>query len=115
VALSEQEQRALEALERGLSEQDPDFVSRVSAQSASINAHFRIAASVVGIVVGLALMLAFCLSTAVIVGVVGFLVMFASLYSWWVNVALLRRAGEPAGDLTGGNRSRRMWRPWRAR
>ncbi len=109
--LSEHEQRALEALEQALYKQDPDFVHRVSSETTWMHARRRLTLSVVGFVVGLALILTFCLTTAVVVGVAGFLMMFVSLDTFWTNArrmheARLDDADRPRGTLL-------VWRPWR--
>jgi len=118
VPLSEHEQRALDALEQTLYQQDPEFVHRVRADPTVAGARRRLVLSVLGAVVGLGLLLAFCLTTAVVVGVAGFLVMFASLSTFWTSVRLLSattsddtRAGRTDGVSDGAwHRLRRQFR-----
>ncbi len=85
--LSEHEQRVLDELEQTLHQQDPDFVRRVQSGIASLRTRFRLALSVCGVVVGLILILAFCVTTEVIVGVAAFVVMFVSLHAVWTNAS----------------------------
>ena len=107
--LSEEEQRALQGLERALYQQDPEFAHRVRSDSTSLHARFRLTSAAVGIVAGLALIVAFCVTTAVAAGVAGFLVLFASLYTIWVVGGRLRRT-----RLEGAAPSKRTGR-WRRR
>jgi ferric-dicitrate binding protein FerR (iron transport regulator) len=110
VPLSEHEQRALEALEHALHEQDPDFAHRVSSGDTLLNARRRRTVAVFGFVVGLILIVAFCMSTVVAVGVGGFIVMFASLNAIWTSTSQMRQA-----KLDGASRpeSQARRRPWR--
>jgi len=95
VPLSEHEQRAFEVLEQALYEQDPVFAHRLRPESALLYGRHRLTLVVFGFVVGLALMLAFCLTTAVVVGVAGFLILLISLDTFWINA---RRMGEARLD-----------------
>jgi len=90
--LSEHEQRALEAMEQAVYEQDPVFAHRVRSKSASLYGRRHLSLSVFGFVVGLALMLAFCLTTAVVAGVAGFLILLVSLDTFWTNPCRIREA-----------------------
>jgi len=92
VPLSEHEQRVLDELEQTLHQEDPDFVQRVQAGIAALHTRFRLALSVLGFVVGLILMLIFCVTTEVIVGVAAFVVMFVSLHAVWTNVSRIHQA-----------------------
>jgi len=95
VPLSEREQRVFEALEES-------FYTRDSARSHRVyskhDARRRLRLSVFALVVGLALLFAFCWTTTVALGVVGFLLMFASLDTIWVETDYLQHArlGGPA-------------------
>ena len=90
--LSEHEQRVLHELEQTLHREDPDFVQRVQSGIASLNTRFRLALSVFGFVVGLILLLAFCVTTEVIAGVAAFVVMFVSLHAVWTNASRMHQA-----------------------
>jgi Protein of unknown function (DUF3040) len=95
--LSEHEQQALEAMEQALYEQDPAFAHRVRSENTSRHRPGRLTLSVFSFMVGLALMLAFCFTTAVVVGVAGFLIMFVSLGTFWTSPG---RMGKVRLDLT---------------
>ena len=104
--LSEYEQRVIEALEQALYEHDPDFDHRLrSANTVLDAAGRRLALSVLGVVVGLVLMLAFCWTTTVGLGIVGFLVMFVSLDIFWESASRMRRSRSdgfsPSGWIMG--------------
>ena len=90
--LSEHEQRVLDELEQALHHEDPGFVQRVQSGIALLHTRFRLALSVFGFVVGLILMLAFCMTTEVIVGVAAFVVMFVSLHAIWTNASRMHQA-----------------------
>ncbi len=72
-------------MEQALYEQDPTFAHRVRSENTLRHRPGRLTLSVFGFMVGLALMLAFCLTTAVVVGVAGFLIMFVSLDILWTS------------------------------
>jgi hypothetical protein len=97
VPLSEHEQRVLQELEQALYQQDPAFAARVQSENVYRYAGRNLKWSVLGFVVGLAVMLAF-FTTSVAVGFVGVLIMFASLLAFWKN---LRRMGKAGWDDIG--------------
>lgn len=103
VALSEHEQQALEQLGEALYEQDPNFAHRVCSESASRDGRRRLVLSGLGSVAGLALMLTFCWTTAVAVGVAGFLVMVFCLDRAWTSVRPVLQA--KADDVTRPGRA----------
>ncbi len=107
--LSEHEQRALEALEQALHKEDPDFAHRVRSD-VLLDARRRRAWSVL---VGLALTLGFCFTTVVAIGVAGFLVMFVSLYVFWLNASRILVA--KSDDQAESEATVRRWRPWHRR
>jgi hypothetical protein len=111
--LSEHEQRALEALEQALHKDDPDFAHRVRSENVLLDARRRRALAFVGFLVGLGLMLGFCFTTVVAMGVAGFLVMFFSLYVFWLNAnrILVTKAHDP----TQSEPTVPSWRPWQRR
>ena len=76
--LSEHEQRVLDELEQTLHREDPAFVQRVQSGIVSLHTRFRLALSVFGFIMCLILLLVFCVTTKVIVGVAGFVVRFLS-------------------------------------
>ena len=90
--LSEHEQRVLHELEQALYQQDPAFADRVRSESVYRYAGRYLKWSVLGFIVGLAVMLAF-FTTSVFLGFVGVLIMFASLVTFWTNVRRMGKAG----------------------
>lgn len=96
--LSEHEQKALEALEEAVAAHDPTFARRVQASGLWRNPRQRAAFSIVGLIAGLGLLLAFCLTTVVFVGVVGFLLLVASGYGLWNSVSQRAAAAHDGAD-----------------
>ena len=90
--LSEHEQRALAALEQGIHEQDPDLARRAALTNTLLTARRHLTLAVLGFAVGFLLIVAFCLTTVIVIGVGGFAVMFASLYSFWTDMSQIRQA-----------------------
>lgn len=101
--LSEHEQQALEAMEQALYEQDPVFAHRVRSKNTLRHRPGRLTLSVLGFMVGLALMLAFCFTTAVVVGVAGFLITLVSLDTFWTSAG---RMGKVSLELTRWGRKK---------
>ncbi len=87
--LSEYEQQVLAELERALDQQDPAFARRVRSEGSSMHPRLHFALSLFGVVAALALLLGFCLTTAVVLGLAGYLIMVASLRALWVNARRL--------------------------
>ena len=92
VPLSEHEQRVLHELEQALYQQDPAFADRVRSESVYRYAGRYLKWSVLGFVVGLAVMLAF-FTQSVFLGFVGVLIMFGALVTFWTNVRRMGKAG----------------------
>jgi tetrahydromethanopterin S-methyltransferase subunit B len=92
VPLSEHEQRVLQELEQALYQQDPAFAARVQSENVYRYAGRNLKWSILGFVVGLAVMLAF-FTTSVLVGFLGVLIMFGSLLSIWKNFRRMGKAG----------------------
>lgn len=90
--LSEHEQRVLQELEQALYQQDPAFADRVRSETVYRHAGRYLKWSIVGFVVGLAVMIAF-FTTSVAVGFLGVLIMFASLVTFWTNLRRMGKAG----------------------
>jgi len=99
VPLSEHEQRVLQELEQALYQQDPEFAARVRSENVYRYAGRNLKWSILGFVVGLAVMLAF-FTTNVFVGFFGVLIMFVSLLAFWTN---LRRMGKAGWDDIRGS------------
>lgn len=96
--LSEHEQRVLQELEQALYQHDPAFADRVRNENVYRFAGRYLKWSVLGFVVGLAVMIAF-FTTSVALGFLGVLIMFASLVIFWTN---LRRMGKAGLEDIGG-------------
>ncbi|MHB8438925.1 MAG: DUF3040 domain-containing protein [Acidimicrobiales bacterium] len=90
--LSEHEQRVLQELEHALYQQDPAFAHRVRNENVYRFAGRYLKWSVLGFVVGLAVMLAF-FTTSVPVGFLGVLIMFGALVMFWTNLRRMGKAG----------------------
>ena len=90
--LSEHEQRVLHELEQALYQQDPAFADRVRTENVYRYAGRYLKWSVLGFVVGLAVMLAF-FTTSVFLGFLGVLIMFGALVTFWTNVRRMGKAG----------------------
>ncbi|HEX9504441.1 MAG TPA: DUF3040 domain-containing protein [Acidimicrobiia bacterium] len=100
--LSEDEQRILREIEENLSATDPKLVQQVSDTTLYRHSARVIKWAVVGFVAGLLLML-FTFTTALFLGVVGFLVMLGCALAIEHNVRKLGRAGMES--LTGSMRN----------
>ena len=90
--LSEHEQRVLQELEQALYQQDPAFADRVRSETVYRHAGRYLKWSVLGFIVGLAVMIAF-FTTSVALGFAGVLIMFASLVTFWTNLRRMGKAG----------------------
>ena len=90
--LSEHEQRVLQELEQALYQQDPAFADRVRSETVYRHAGRYLKWSVLGFVVGLAVMITF-FTTSVALGFLGVLIMFASLVTFWTNLRRMGKAG----------------------
>jgi hypothetical protein len=76
--LSEQEQRLLEEMERGLYQNDADFVATVSQRRGKPNYTVVVIGALLG-VLGIATLLVGVVVQLLIVGVLGFVIMFAGV------------------------------------
>ena len=92
VPLSEHEQKVLHELEQALYQQDPAFAHRVRSENVYRYAGRYMKWSVVGFLVGLAVMVAF-FTHSVVLGFVGVLIMFGSLVTFWTNMRRMGKAG----------------------
>ncbi len=90
--LSDHEQRVLQELEQALYQQDPAFADRVRSETVYRHAGRYLKWSVLGFVVGLAVMIAF-FTTSVVLGFAGVLIMFGSLVTFWTNLRRMGKAG----------------------
>ena len=76
VPLSEHEQRLLEQIERALVDDDPKFASSVRSGDRRLKARRKLQLGIVLVVVGLALLVGGAVAHSVLLGILGFLVMF---------------------------------------
>lgn len=76
--LSEEELRLLEQMERALVEEDPKFASTLRGTSLRRSARRRAIVAGVVFVVGMALLLAGAVTTLIVLGIVGFVIMLGS-------------------------------------
>jgi hypothetical protein len=104
VPLSEHEQRLLEQIERALVDDDPKFASTVRSGDRRLRARRKIQLGVLLVVAGLAVLVVGAVAQLVIVGVLGFLVMFAGLALGVLNYKAATGAVEtgPAGKGAPG-------------
>ena len=85
--LSEEELRLLEQMERALSAEDPKFASTLRGHSLKRAAQLRAGLAGVGLVAGLALLMAGVITSLWLLGIAGFLVMLAAAF---VGLTVLR-------------------------
>ena len=97
--LSEEEARLLHQLEQSLAAEDPDFASTL--RGSKFLAHNRRVAilAVLGFLAGMALLFGGAVSAMTWLGVLGFVVMLASV---WFAVLSWQRLSKPAGSSSGG-------------
>jgi hypothetical protein len=76
VPLSEHEQRLLEQIERALVDDDPKFASTVRTGDRRLKARRKLQLGALLVVVGLAVLVGGAVAGSVILGVLGFLIMF---------------------------------------
>src|SRR4051812_50002784 len=76
VPLSEHEQRLLEQIERALVDDDPKFASTVRTGDRRLKARRKLQVGIALVVVGLAILIGGAVLPSVLLGVLGFLVMF---------------------------------------
>ncbi len=96
-SLSEHEQRILAEIERNLAAEDPDFVRHVSEAKPSTNASRILRLSILGFIVGLALLLGY--TTNLVLGVLGFCVMLASVVGIVSSVRGLAAVGRSPSTM----------------
>ena len=117
--LSEEELRLLEQMERALVAEDPKLASTLRGTKVRQHQRRAIAVGVAAFAVGIVLLMAGAVTSTPWVGVVGFVVMLASVFftlTRWKSggSAAAAEPGQPAGDpsaglrvLEGGKKQRR--------
>jgi hypothetical protein len=96
--LSEHEQRLLEQMERQLYADDPKLASTLRGSGRSLRTRHQVVVGAVGIVVGLALLVAGVAAQLWVLGVAGFLVMLAG--GWWASSNWSGRASSSSGTTS---------------
>ncbi|MCW2522656.1 MAG: hypothetical protein JWO63_991 [Frankiales bacterium] len=100
--LSEHEQRLLEQIEQALYAEDPKFASSVRAARPRNRTRTMLAASVVGVLVGLGVVLVGLTQNLIALGVVGFVLIVVSAFG---AITALRgpKQNGPVGLVGGSN------------
>src|SRR3954447_20579075 len=108
VPLSEHEQRLLEQIERALVDDDPKFASSVRTGDRRQKARRKLQLGVLFVVVGLAVLVGGAVVPSVVLGVIGFLVMFGGAALGVLNSKPATGAveGAPAGGARPAGRGR---------
>jgi hypothetical protein len=105
VPLSDHEQRLLEQIEQALYDEDPKFARLYRATDVRTHYRGRVVWALLGVLAGIAMLLAGVITTLIALGVGGFLVMLASvtygIASWQ------RMTGHRAAATDGGPKLRR--------
>jgi hypothetical protein len=107
VPLSEHERRQLEQIEAGLRAGDPRFAEAVRAADPRVHYRRRVIGAVLGLLAGVALLLAGVVVNVILVAVAGFVVMLAC--SMWAVTSARRMTGRtteraPVKNRGPGNR-----------
>ena len=95
--LSEHEQRLLEQMERALYAEDPKFASSMRGADARRHHRRRIVLALAGFVAGVAVLFTGLVKQIIPLGVLGFVVMLASV---WFAVLSWQRLSKPAGSAS---------------
>jgi hypothetical protein len=96
-SLSEHEQRILAEIEKNLAAEDPDFVRQVSEARPTAQASRILRLSALGLVAGLGLLLLY--TTQLVLGLLGFLVMLASIVGIVSSVRTLAAVGRSPSTM----------------
>jgi hypothetical protein len=96
-SLSEHEQRILAEIEKNLAAEDPEFERRVSEAKPTGNASRFLRLSIPGVVLGLVLLLLY--TTNLVLGVLGFCVMLASVVGIVTSVRNLAAVGRSPSTM----------------
>jgi hypothetical protein len=115
VPLSEHEQRLLEQIERALVDDDPKFASTVRTGDRRLKARRRLQLGALLVVVGLAVLVGGAVASSVILGVLGFLVMFGGAALGVLNYKTATGVVEAGATGTRGSAAGPTGRKGRAR
>src|SRR5215213_9191204 len=102
VPLSEHEQRLLEQIERALVDDDPKFASSVRTGDRRLKARRKLQLGALLVVVGLAVLVGGAVAGSVVLGVLGFLVMFGGAALGVLNYKTATGAVESGPTSTRG-------------
>jgi Protein of unknown function (DUF3040) len=105
VPLSEHEQRLLEQIERALVDDDPKFASTVRTGDRRLRARRKIQLGVVLLVAGLGVLILGPVLHSVILGVVGWLLMFSGIVLGVLNYKLATGAVEAGTAAPAGGKN----------
>ena len=100
--LSEHEQRLLEQIERALVDDDPKFASTVRTGDRRLRARRWIQLGVVLLVAGLGVLILGPVFHSVVLGVVGWLLMFSGIALGVLNYKLANGAVDSSAPASGG-------------
>ncbi|MFD5425713.1 DUF3040 domain-containing protein [Streptomyces sp. NPDC127084] len=103
--LSEHEQRMLEQMERALYAEDPKFATALEGSGLRTYTRRRVYQAIAGFLVGIALLMAGMVTTAIWISVVGFLVMLGCAV---LAVTGWRKAPKPGEQGPGAQQARRQ-------
>lgn len=98
MALSEREQKLLEQMERALASEDPKFASALGGSMTNRIATKSIGIAVIGVVVGVASLLAAVSLSIPALGVVGFLAIVAGFYFANLGAKSIPANGKPGNS-----------------
>lgn len=115
--LSEHEQKMLEQLEKQLHDEDPKFADSMGADALRTFSTKHIVLGVLGVIVGILVLLVGVSIQNIFVGVLGFLLMGASVYYGTLRRPGRRRFGSASGSSKpkGGGFLRRLEAQWEER
>lgn len=94
MALSDEERRRLERLEKELAAEHPDLARKLQAGFTRSRSRARIVYGVMGALAGFAVVIAGIITDLTVVGVIGFLLMVASGY-WFLGGTAPHQGGDP--------------------
>jgi hypothetical protein len=110
VPLSEHEQRLLEQIERALVDDDPKFASSVRTGDRRLKARRKLQLGILLLIVGLAVLVGGAVAHSVVLGVIGFLVMFGGaalgVFNYKSATGAVESGSATAGTQGGTGRGR---------
>ena len=114
--LSDHEQRLLEQMERALYAEDPKFATTLRSGNVGVSSRSRLASGAAAVLGGLAVLMYGVISTTVLIGIAGFLVMlggvflvFSSLRRGTAKAAKSTKAAKKRGSVSLNTRMQGRW------